>query len=259
MEHVLSLSYGKDSIACLGAIAELGLPLDRIITCDVMATDTIYADLPPMVEFKAYADKIIKSRYGYSVEHIRSKWTYEKYFYRPISSHRNSRNAGHINGFPLVKGSWCNSRLKVSELQKHTKNCISYLGIAYDEPKRWKVLNDNKISPLVLAKWTEIDCYKWCEKNDLLSPVYKNSFRGGCWFCHFQGVEQLRFLYYNYPEYWNLLLKWDKDSFVTFKPNNTVADYDKRFRLEDEGLIFPDDSCFRWNWLDGNIQLKFFA
>lgn len=105
MEHVLSLSYGKDSIACLGAIAELGLPLDRIISCDVMATDTIYADLPPMVEFKAYADKIIKSRYGYSVEHIRSKWTYEKYFYRPISSHRNSRNAGHINGFPFVNGS----------------------------------------------------------------------------------------------------------------------------------------------------------
>ncbi len=29
--HVLSLSYGKDSIACLGAIEELGWPLDRII------------------------------------------------------------------------------------------------------------------------------------------------------------------------------------------------------------------------------------
>ena len=27
MEHILSLSYGKDSLACLGAIEELGLPL----------------------------------------------------------------------------------------------------------------------------------------------------------------------------------------------------------------------------------------
>lgn len=29
-QHVLSLSYGKDSLACLGAIEQLGWPLDRI-------------------------------------------------------------------------------------------------------------------------------------------------------------------------------------------------------------------------------------
>ena len=27
MEHILSLSYGKDSLACLGAIEKLGWPL----------------------------------------------------------------------------------------------------------------------------------------------------------------------------------------------------------------------------------------
>ena len=31
MEHILSLSYGKDSLDCLGAIEELGWPLDRIV------------------------------------------------------------------------------------------------------------------------------------------------------------------------------------------------------------------------------------
>lgn len=60
MEHILSLSYGKDSLACLGAIEQLGLPLDRIIHAEVWATDTIPADLPPMVEFKKKADAIIK-------------------------------------------------------------------------------------------------------------------------------------------------------------------------------------------------------
>ena len=64
MEHILSLSYGKDSLACLGAIEELGLPLDRIIHAEVWATDTIPADLPPMVEFKKKADAIIKERWG---------------------------------------------------------------------------------------------------------------------------------------------------------------------------------------------------
>lgn len=68
--YVLSLSYGKDSLACLGAIKHLGLPLDRIVHTEVWATDTIPADLPPMVEFKKYADKIIKQRYGIEVEHI---------------------------------------------------------------------------------------------------------------------------------------------------------------------------------------------
>lgn len=69
-EYILSLSYGKDSIACLEAIKRLGYPLDRIVHAEIWATDTISADLPPMLEFKAYADRIIKERYGYEVEHI---------------------------------------------------------------------------------------------------------------------------------------------------------------------------------------------
>ena len=69
-QHVLSLSYGKDSIAALEAIKQLGWPLDRIVHAEVWATDDIPADLPPMVEFKAKADKIIKERYGLDVEHV---------------------------------------------------------------------------------------------------------------------------------------------------------------------------------------------
>ncbi len=80
MEHILSLSYGKDSLACLGAIKELGLPLDRIIHAEIWATDTIPADLPPMMEFKAKADKIIKERYGITVEHVDAGVTYEEIF-----------------------------------------------------------------------------------------------------------------------------------------------------------------------------------
>ena len=76
-QRVLSLSYGKDSLACLGAIEQLGLPLDRIIHAEVWATDTIQADLPPMVKFKAKADAIIKERWGREVEHFRANVTYE--------------------------------------------------------------------------------------------------------------------------------------------------------------------------------------
>lgn len=69
-DYILFLSYGKDSLASLGAIEKLGWPLTRIVHAEIWATDTISADLPPMVEFKRKADAIIKERFGIEVEHI---------------------------------------------------------------------------------------------------------------------------------------------------------------------------------------------
>ena len=86
-QYVLSLSYGKDSMATIEACRLLHYPLDRIVTCEVWATDTISADLPPMVEFKDYADRMILERYGIEVEHVcamnkdGTKKTYEQLFY----------------------------------------------------------------------------------------------------------------------------------------------------------------------------------
>lgn len=77
-EYVLLLSYGKDSLACLEAIKELNLPLDRVVHAEIWATDTIPADLPPMIEFKKKADQIILGRYGIEVEHICATRTRER-------------------------------------------------------------------------------------------------------------------------------------------------------------------------------------
>lgn len=118
-EYILSLSYGKDSIACLEAIKQLGYPLDRIVHAEVWATDTIPADLPPMVKFKEYADKIIEEKYGIKVEHIYAvrrggeKLTYECQFYEWINK---GKNKNRIYGFPYTLGAWCNNRLKVNAL-----------------------------------------------------------------------------------------------------------------------------------------------
>lgn len=264
MEHVLSLSYGKDSLACLGAIEQLGWPLDRIIHAEVWATDTIPADLPPMVEFKAKADEIIKKRYGIEVEHfwatkvdrvIRDKVSYADYFYQKMEA---GKNTGKIKGFPMLRGNLC-TKLKLCAFPKYERGTVEYIGIASDEPNRFHNLTDIKRSPLVEAGWTEEMCRKWCEDNDLLSPIYTTATRGGCWFCHNQSADQLRLLRKNYPEYWKLLLQWDKDSPVIFKPNgHSVHDYDRRFQLEDEGFISPDDKVFRWSMLDGPLQYRLF-
>lgn len=258
MEHILSLSYGKDSLACLGAIEELGWPLDRIVHVEVWATDTIPADLPPMVEFKEKADKIIKERWGIEVEHVRAKKTYQEGFYSICTG--KSKWAGKIYGWPMQRGPWCNSRLKQSALQKIGKSCVQYIGIAADEPNRFHNLTETKRSPLVEAGWDEAYCRKWCEENDLLSPIYTTATRGGCWFCHNQRVGQLRLLRKNYPDLWELMLKWDEDSPVTtfHADGHTVHDFDRRFQLEDDKLISADDKFFRWSMLDADLNYRMF-
>lgn len=86
-EHIARISYGKDSLKMLEVIHSRGLPLDRITTTDVWATDTISANLPPMAAFKERMDQKIWDLYGIEVEHLcavnpdGSKRTYEQMFY----------------------------------------------------------------------------------------------------------------------------------------------------------------------------------
>lgn len=266
-EYVLSLSYGKDSLACLEAIKQLGYPLDRIVHAECWATDTIPADLPPMVEFKKKADQQILDRYGITVEHIcasravereRERVTYENTFYRRMYSKKYGRE--QIYGFPTTKGVWCNSRLKMAALnaiKQHSNiRTVQYLGIAADEPERIaRHTKKDIVLPLVDIGWDEAYCRLWCEENDLLSPIYTTAARGGCWFCHNQGVEQLRLLRKNYPDLWALLLKWDADSPITFHPRGrTVAHFETRFQMEDDGKLVAGDKRFRWAQVLPNLR-----
>jgi len=55
------------------------------------------------------------------------------------------------------------------------------------------------------------------------------------------------------------MLKWDKDSIRYFDANgHTVHDFERRFRLEDDGLISPDDKVFRWSMLEEPLNFRMF-
>ena len=130
------------------------------------------------------------------------------------------------------------------------RNIVEYIGIAADEPARFGQLNEWKRAPLVEFGIEEGLCGLYCQYGRCLAPSYDTSCRDGCWFCHNQGVDSLRNLWRNYPDHWALLLKWDKDSPVTFKADgHTVHDFDKRFRMEEEGYI-DTHRPFRWEMLD---------
>lgn len=177
-----------------------------------------------------------------------------------VSIHKPWFRPDSIMGFPVSftnKGTWC-QKLKTRFLERPDagkgRNIVEYLGIAADEPKRFGQLSERKRAPLVEFGIEEELCGLYCKYNGILSPSYETSCRDGCWMCHNQGVNQLRQLRKNYPNLWALLLRWDADSPVSFKPDGrTVHDYDWRFQLEDEGCLLPDDKTFRWKLLDSDM------
>ena len=103
--------------------------------------------------------------------------------------------------------------------------------------------------------WSKPDGRKQCAVNGVNRMTFYHPFTpqlhgGGCWFCHNQGVDQLRQLRKNYPELWALLLKWDLDSPVTFHADGrTVHDFDRRFAAEDAGYMALQER-FKWADLD---------
>ena len=130
--------------------------------------------------------------------------------------HKQTQGAGFTDGrTPSGDGARDSSTITFSALRRtgRVKNTVQYLGIAADEPERIsRHTKPGYMMPLLEIGWDEAYCRKWCEENGLLSPIYTTASRGGCWFCHNQGVDQLRLLRRNYPQYWALMLKWDKDS-----------------------------------------------
>lgn len=72
--------------------------------------------------------------------------------------------------------------------------------------------------------------FEICKPYNLVSPVYsRGGFRGGCWFCVKQCMADLWELWKFYPNYFNVLLELEKDSFNTFKPTITLLGLKERF------------------------------
>ena len=179
-KYVASCSFGKDSLAMIIKIKELGMPLDEVIYVDIRFDDEISGETPEMASFISKAEKILKEKFDIEVTHLRGV-TFKEQFY---TIKKRGKHVGDNYGFPYTIGAWCNNRLKIVPIVKYlssqTEDVIQYVGIAYDEPKRYERLNhDTHIAPLYDLKITEADAMEICKKYDLVSPIYETSTRGG--------------------------------------------------------------------------------
>lgn len=240
MKYVLSLSFGKDSMAMLIEVLKRKLPLDYVVFCDIKFNDKISGEHPLMAEWIPKAEQILLDRFGVNIIHLTAKKNFTEQFY---TVKQKGNHKGRRYGFPYTIGAWCNGRLKLDPINNFIKGIIKeygavteYIGIAKDEPKRlerYKELETDNHKYITLADLDidEFQALDICERNNLLSPKYKNSFRGGCWFCPKQSLSDLYLLWENYPEYFNMLEEMEKDSFNSFKPNLTLKQIRKRFEI----------------------------
>ena len=81
MKYVLSLSFGKDSMAMLLEIIKRKLPLDYVIFCDIKFNNEISGEHPLMAEWIPQAEKILKDKFNIDVIHLTAKKNFTEQFY----------------------------------------------------------------------------------------------------------------------------------------------------------------------------------
>ena len=130
-------------------------------------------------------------------------------------------------------------RKKLIALERYSKDCVEYVGIAYDEPKRLEKQRKG-IKKFVLAeqKMTEADCLAYCRSKGVKwlegnIDLYDILDRVSCWCCANKNKKEL-YAYYKYlPKYWNKLKDLQNRIPRPFKNKKTIDDLEKEFETKD--------------------------
>ena len=215
--YVACCSFGKDSLATILLALKHNEPLDKVIFSEVMfdAERGISGEQPEHIHW-IYDTAIPKlNRLGIEVEILRAEKDFRTLFFHKAVK---GKRTGQPLGFPMVGRCLANKELKVKPIKNWVKSTakdyevIQYIGIAIDEPERLERIHKYADRTSLLEKYriTEKEAYSLCEKNGLLSPIYKSVCRGGCWFCPSARVEQFLYVRQNHPWLWNELREMSK-------------------------------------------------
>lgn len=225
MHYSLSWSGGKDSTASIILAHENNEPLDTIVFCEVMydLKNNISGENPEHIKFIKEEAKPLFESWGYKVEILRAKQDYLDFFHHIIKRPRKHMDhKGKKFGFPVYGMCGVKRSLKLKPINDYYKNVqdvVHYVGIGIDEKKRLESLHkqSNRISLLEKYGYTEQMAKEKCEEYGLLSPSYKYSKRGGCWFCPNAKLAEHRIIKEKYPDVWN--------QFVALEDEDNVANY----------------------------------
>lgn len=237
--HVVSFSGGKDSTAMLLRMIELNYHIDEVVFCDTTM------EFPGMIRHVEKVKKVVEAA-GIKFATVKSEHNFE-YYLSEVDVPNRRKDSNHYGvpgyGWPSHKIRWCTRHLKLDLIRKHFAelrqeyNVIQYIGIAADEDYRMERKGNqdpNHRHPLRDWGWTEAEAMSYCkEKGYDWEGLYEIFNRVSCWCCPLKAYSELRKLRRLFPDLWQKLLEMDAKQWQTFAHGYSVADFDKRFALED--------------------------
>lgn len=229
-KYVASVSFGKDSLAMLLVLIEKHYPLDEVVFYDTgMEFQAIYNlrdQIVDMLNEKGIKYTEIKPEYDF-------RW---KMFEKPVNVGKENEHKGY---------SWCGGCCrwgtadKLSALEKHSKGCVEYVGLAADEqPRLAKERKGNKVFPLADLGMTEKDCLQYCYDHGYHwyedgIDLYDVLDRVSCWCCCNKNLKELKNIYRFLPNYWNRLKDLQSRTDRPMKgAGKSVFDLERRFAEE---------------------------
>ena len=234
--YVVSFSGGKDSTAMLFMLLENDMPVDEVVWVDTGAeypelyrhVEKVKSCLPKEVEFTV----------------LKPKHDFFSYALLPLRKRGRYKDQGFPYGFPSVRRRWCTGFLKLTPLRRYRrllaskgKVAIMYVGLSFDEERRFSQCCPNTLYPLVETfKTTSKENLRYCYRLGFdWDGAYQYVTRLSCYPCPFTSIQNLRYLYHRHPNLWKKILRAERYlkstgcPFWKFKPGISAEELNKRF------------------------------
>jgi 3'-phosphoadenosine 5'-phosphosulfate sulfotransferase (PAPS reductase)/FAD synthetase len=248
MDHVVSLSGGKDSTAMLFMLLERGYPVDRVVFCDTTKEfDEMYTHIDAV-------EAMLFKNHGIRLERV--SFDFDYYFSEIVKT--NGVNAGKKGyGFPGFRTRWC-TRMKIGALNSVLSTPrIQYVGFASDEPEReerhifggTRVRGETKRFPLIEFGVTESEALYYCYKLGFdWGGLYEKFDRVSCWMCPLKGIHAFKKIWRHFPEKWKELEEMQKRSQFPLLPGYSVSQLRERFEREHPETMCSAKNFYAQHW-----------
>lgn len=229
--NIVGVSGGKDSLATCTLLHWLDIPF-KTITAEVWWKQDITGENPLHYEFLHNVAIPKLNSWGVECDLVRSSITAYDYMTTPIKYSKHPERIGKLRGFPLCGKCGiqrdCKLRPCAEYYKAQTEPYEVITGIANDEKERLLSASANhRMSILELVEVSEWQTYGIVAPENLLSPTYTFSDRGGCWFCPNQKIQELALLYRDFPHLWDELMEIQK------MPNKVQENFNRTQTLYD--------------------------